>query len=121
VVYAAENDSRAATRLEALCWDHAPAGFGDQVVFSETVIPKMCTVVEDPARIENEGLVPLFPGASRAILVEAFDQIMVESQAPLGLSGGCPPLSKNGSSTLLPRPSFWGITRFTPGWVPGGK
>ena len=88
VVYAAENDSRAATRLEALCWDHAPAGFGEKVVFSETVIPKMCTVVEDPARIENEGLVPLFPGASRAILVEAFDQILVESQAPAGFERG---------------------------------
>lgn len=88
VVYAAENDSRAATRLEALCWDHAPAGFGDRVVFSETVIPKMCTVVENPNRIEKEGLVPLFPGASRAILVEAFDQIMVEEQTPLGFKRG---------------------------------
>ena len=88
VVYSAENDSRAATRLEALCWDHAPAGFGDQVVFSETVIPKMCTVVENPFRIESEGLVPLFPGSSRAILVEAFDQIMVESQVPSGFERG---------------------------------
>jgi len=88
VVYAAENDSRAATRLEALCWDHAPAGFGDYVAFSETVIPKMCTVVENSNRIEKEGLVPLFPGASRAILVEAFDQIMVEEQAPLGFERG---------------------------------
>ena len=25
VVYAAENDMRAAARLEAFCWDHAPA------------------------------------------------------------------------------------------------
>lgn len=88
VVYAAENDARAATRLEALCWDHAPAGFGEKVVFSETVIPKMCTVVEDPTRIESEGLVPLFPGASRAILVEAFDQILVEAQAPAGFERG---------------------------------
>ena len=56
--------------------------------FSETVIPKMCTVVEDPTRIESEGLVPLFPGASRAILVEAFDQILVEAQAPAGFERG---------------------------------
>ena len=88
VVYAAENDARAATRLEALCWDHAPAGFGEKVVFSETVIPKMCTVVEDPVRIESESLVPLFPGAPRAILVEAFDQIMVEAQLPPGFERG---------------------------------
>ncbi|MEK9773780.1 MAG: hypothetical protein VW576_09485 [Opitutae bacterium] len=88
VVYAAENDSRAATRLEALCWDHAPAGFGNKVVFSETVIPKMCTVVLDRGRIEQEQLVPMFPGASRALLVEAYDRILVEDHVPDGFERG---------------------------------
>ena len=88
VVYAAENDSRAATRLEALCWDHAPAGFGDKVVFSETVIPKMCSVVEDARRIEEEGLVPMFPGSTRALLVEAYDQILVEDHTPADFERG---------------------------------
>ena len=88
VVYAAENDSRAATRLEALCWDHAPAGFGDKVVFSETVIPKMCSVVEDARRIEEEGLVPMFPGSTRALLVESYDKILVEDHAPAGFERG---------------------------------
>jgi len=88
VVYAAENDSRAATRLEALCWDHAPSGFGEKVVFSETVIPKMCTVVEDSSRIEREGLVTMFPGASRALLVEAYNKILVEEQVPAGFERG---------------------------------
>lgn len=88
VVYAAENDSRAATRLEALCWDHAPAGFGDKVVFSETVIPKMCTIVENAKRIEAEGLVSMFPGSSRALLVEAYDKILVEQQVPAGFERG---------------------------------
>ena len=88
VVYAAENDSRAATRLEALCWDHAPAGFGDKVVFSETVIPKMCTVVQDPVRMEKEELVPMFPGANRALLVEAYDRILVEDHIPAGFERG---------------------------------
>ena len=88
VVYAAENDARAATRLEALCWDHAPAGFGDKVVFSETVIPKMCSVVEDARRIEEEGLVTMFPGSTRALLVEAYDQIMVEDHTPVGFERG---------------------------------
>jgi len=88
VVYAAENDARAATRLEALCWDHAPGGFGDKSIFSESVIPKMCTVVEDPRRIAREGLVPMFHGSSRALLVEAFDQIMVEAQVPDGFQRG---------------------------------
>ncbi len=88
VVYAAENDARAATRLEALCWDHAPAGFGDKVVFSETVIPKMCSVVEDARRIEEEGLIPMFPGSSRALLVESYDKILVEDQEPVGFERG---------------------------------
>ena len=88
VVYAAENDTRAATRLEALCWDHAPVGFGDKVVFSETVIPKMCTVVEDASRIEEEQLIPMFPGASRALLVEAYDRILVEGHIPPGFERG---------------------------------
>ena len=88
VVYAAENDSRAATRLEALCWDHAPAGFGDKVVFSETVIPKMCTVVQCAKRIEKEGLVPMFPGSSRALLVESYDKILVEDYTPSGFERG---------------------------------
>jgi len=88
VVYAAENDARAATRLEALCWDHAPAGFGDKVVFSETVIPKMCSVVEDARRIEEEGLIPMFPGSSRALLVESYDKILVEDQEPVRFERG---------------------------------
>ena len=88
VVYAAENDSRAATRLEALCWDHAPAGFGDKTIFSETVIPKMCTVVQDTARIEAEGLIPMFPGANRALLVEAYDRILIEDHTPSGFERG---------------------------------
>ncbi len=88
VVYAAENDVRAAARLEALVWDHAPAGFGDKVVFSETVIPKMCTVVTDPDRIEREELVPTFKGASRALLVEAYDQILIEEHVPAGFVRG---------------------------------
>ena len=88
VVYAAENDSRAATRLEAQCWDHAPAGFGDKVVFSETVIPKMCTVVQSNGRIEEEGLVPMFPGSSRALLVESYNEILVEEHVPVGFVRG---------------------------------
>ncbi|MEK9784233.1 MAG: hypothetical protein VW312_06275 [Opitutales bacterium] len=88
VVYAAENDARAATRLEALCWDHAPAGFGDKVVFSETVIPKMCSVVFDPERMNQEGLIPMFPGAERALLVEAYDGVIIDAQQPPGFQRG---------------------------------
>jgi len=88
VVYAAENDMRAAARLEAFCWDHAPSGFGDKVIFSETVIPKMCSVVFDPERMEEEGLIPMFPGADRALLVEVYDGVLIDSQQPPGFRRG---------------------------------
>jgi len=88
VVYAAENDMRAAARLEAFCWDHAPSGFGERVIFSETVIPKMCSVVFDPERMNQEGLIPMFPGAERALLVEAYDGVIIDSQQPPGFQRG---------------------------------
>jgi len=48
----------------------------------------MCTVVEDSSRIEREGLVTMFPGASRALLVEAYNKILVEEQVPAGFERG---------------------------------
>jgi mannitol-1-phosphate 5-dehydrogenase len=88
VVYAAENDMRAAARLEAFCWDHAPSGFGEKVVFSETVIPKMCSVVTDHDRMEKEELIPMYPGSNRAILVEAYDGVMIDAHHPPGFERG---------------------------------
>lgn len=90
VVYAAENDARAATRLRQACLAHLPDGFGDTVQFSETVIAKMCSVVTDPERIAAENLVPVTPDSSRAFLVEAFDQILVEPITSPGFESGFP-------------------------------
>ena len=48
----------------------------------------MCSVVENVARIEEEELIPMFPGASRALLVEAYDRILVEGHIPYGFERG---------------------------------
>ena len=84
VVYAAENDSRAASRLHEACLKYRPQGFDSRVVFSETVIAKMCSVVTDPERIRVEGLLPVADRFSKAFLVEAYDRILVEERMPEG-------------------------------------
>ena len=48
----------------------------------------MCSVVEDARRIEEEGLVPMFPGSTRALLVESYDKILVENHLPAGFDRG---------------------------------
>ena len=98
VVYAAENDVRAAARLSEACLGHHPAGFDDRVQFLETDIGKMCSVVTDPARITDENLAPLVPGFNRAFLVEAFDRILVD-QATL-------PNFERGLSVFIEKPDL---------------
>ena len=88
VVYAAENDSRAASRLHESCLKYRPEGFAPRVVFSETVIAKMCSVVTDPGRIKDEGVLPVAGRFSKAFLVEAYDRILVEEKMPEGFERG---------------------------------
>jgi mannitol-1-phosphate 5-dehydrogenase len=88
VVYAAENDSRAAARLHEACLKYRPEGFAPRVAFSETVIAKMCSVVTDLERIRDEGLLPIADRFSKAFLVEAYDRILVEEKMPEGFERG---------------------------------
>jgi mannitol-1-phosphate 5-dehydrogenase len=82
VVYAAENDCRAASRLLEACLTYCSTSFSPRVCFSETVIAKMCSVVEDKARIHDEGLITVTDRSPKAFLVEAFDRILIELQTP---------------------------------------
>ena len=82
VVYAAENDSRAASRLQEACRKYLSNGLGERVTFSETVIAKMCSVVLDQKRISKENLKEVTTGAQKSFLVEAFDKILVEERVP---------------------------------------
>jgi len=88
VVYAAENDTRAAKRLQRACLSYEIDGFADRVVFSETVIGKMCSIVTDLSRIQKENLRPITEECQRAILVESFNQVFVDEQTPPGFVRG---------------------------------
>ena len=88
VMYAAENDSRAASRLRMACQKYLPNLSEEKVVFSETVIAKMCSVVTDPIRIDAEELIPIVEDFPKAFLVEAFNQILIEKRQPHGFTRG---------------------------------
>ena len=106
VIYAAENDASAADKLRQACHQYAPVIPDEKIVFSETVIAKMCSVVTDRNRISTEGLVTLVDGLDKAILVEAFDQIFIEHKSPKQFNRG---LSKfHTKSDLEP----YAITKF---------
>lgn len=78
VIYTAENHNHAAEALEE---DIRKAGarpkalVGVQAV--NTVIGKMSNVVNDPDTIRQLGLTALVPGGRRAVLVEAFNRILI--------------------------------------------
>jgi mannitol-1-phosphate 5-dehydrogenase len=81
VVYAAENHNHAAEILQDTCGkqldEAARAKAGERVQFLNTVIGKMSGVVTDPARIGSDRLAGLTEGASRALLVEEFNRILI--------------------------------------------
>jgi mannitol-1-phosphate 5-dehydrogenase len=81
VVYAAENHNHAAEILEEAVLSEIPRSEHDQVharvSFLNTVIGKMSGVVTDPNEIEKQGLKTVTPFESRAVLVEAFNRILV--------------------------------------------
>ena len=99
VVYAAENHNRAAERLEEAVRRHA-TDLGRPVQFLNTVIGKMSRVVTDPADIEELGLAPITPGLDRAMLVEAFNRILVTRTDLPGFRPGIEAFEEKGD--LLP-------------------
>ncbi len=95
VVYAAENHTHAAQTLQAHLLEvihpaEQPAVLA-RVRLLNTVIGKMSRVVTDPAEIEALQLAPLTPGGNRAMLVEAFNRILISQiqfDDPLSFSRG---------------------------------
>ena len=87
VVYAAENHNHAAEILEQAVRRHqlepdAP------VQFLNTVIGKMSGAVTDVDEIRTQGLAPIAEGLPRALLVEAFNQILVSRISLPGFKRG---------------------------------
>jgi mannitol-1-phosphate 5-dehydrogenase len=78
VVYAAENHNDAAAILRARVVEKA----NDQTIvsrgcFVDTVIGKMSGVIAEPDEVAERGLTSLAPTVPRALLVEAFNRILV--------------------------------------------
>ena len=106
VVYAAENDSRAASRLQEACRKYLSNSLDEKVTFSETVIAKMCSVVLDQDRIDKENLREVTTGAQKSFLVEAFDKILVEERVPIDF--------ERGITQFIPKPNLdpFALTKF---------
>jgi len=77
VVYAAENNNRAAEILQDVVTENLGSALPPHVQFLNTVIGKMSRVVTDPREIDELDLTPIAPGIDRAFLVEAFNHILV--------------------------------------------
>ena len=81
IIYAAENDNRAAERLSEAIGRHATAERMAKVQTLNTVIGKMSGVIDDPDEIARLHLAAITPGASRAVLVEEFNRILISRVA----------------------------------------
>ena len=88
IVYAAENNNRAAEILERAVIDRLGAPLPLRTQFLNTVIGKMSQVVTDPQEIERRGLTPIAPGIDRAFLVEEFNRILVSETTVSGFTPG---------------------------------
>jgi hypothetical protein len=81
VVYTAENDNHAAEKLRSAVVLDLPASshprLDERVAFLNTVIGKMSGIVSDRRQIERDGLVELVAGVNHAVLVEAFNRVLV--------------------------------------------
>ena len=106
VVYAAENDNRAASRLHEACKKYLSKSLDERVSFSETVIAKMCSVVIDHERIIAENLREVTNGSHKSFLVEAFDKILIEERVPVDF--------ERGLTQFIPKPLLdpFALTKF---------
>lgn len=77
IVYAAENNNRAAEILKETVEGDGGDSVSHGVQYLNTVIGKMCRVVTDPEEISRAALAPVAPGAGKAFLVEEFNRILV--------------------------------------------
>jgi len=77
IIYAAENNNRAAEILQDAVTKELSAALGNNVQFLNTVIGKMSRAVIDQGEVEQLKLTPIAPGLSKAFLVEEFNRILV--------------------------------------------
>lgn len=81
VLYAAENHNHAAEILTEHLQKYLPAPRLKQFQALNTVIGKMSGVINTPAEIARLNLAPMTPTSTKAILVEAFNRILISQIA----------------------------------------
>lgn len=77
VLYAAENHNHAAEILTEHLQSRVPAEALRNFQVVNTVIGKMSGIITDAQEIQRLAVDPMTPGASKAILVEAFNRILI--------------------------------------------
>jgi mannitol-1-phosphate/altronate dehydrogenase len=88
IIYAAENNNRAAEVLQKAVSAHTNTTLYENVKFLNTVIGKMSRVVTDPDEISELKLKTIAPGLERAFLVEEFNRILVSRTTIPGFEPG---------------------------------
>jgi mannitol-1-phosphate 5-dehydrogenase len=88
VIYAAENHNHAAEILTEKIIEQASPNVLDNVQILNTVIGKMSGVISEPDALRRLGLAALTPGATRAVLVEEFNRILISRVKLAGFRRG---------------------------------
>lgn len=90
LIYAAENHNHAAEELTGLLHRHLHSSAHDRFDVVNTVIGKMSGVITDSQTIEKLKLSPIVPDVPRAVLVEAFNRILISRPSSEGLASRIP-------------------------------
>jgi mannitol-1-phosphate 5-dehydrogenase len=88
VLYAAENNNYAASRLLAEIEKRSPSRERSGLQALDTVIGKMSGVVTTAEEMRQLGLAPLVPGLDRCVLVEEFNRILISKITLPGFTRG---------------------------------
>lgn len=88
IVYAAENNNRAAEILQDVVTENLGGALPPHVQFLNTVIGKMSRAVTDAREIRELNLTPIAPGIDRAFLAEEFNHILVTKTTIPGFTPG---------------------------------
>ncbi len=88
IIYTAENNNHAAEVLSDLLRSHLEPGDLANLQTLNTVIGKMSGVITEPASIKALAIAPLTPSSDRAVLVEAFNRILISRITLKGFERG---------------------------------
>ncbi len=88
IIYTAENDTHAAMKLTAHLREKLSEVDLRSFQAIDTVIGKMSGVISEAKEIEQLGLTPMTPSSGKAVLVEAFNRILIEKVRLPGVKHG---------------------------------